>query len=171
MTRDETKSLLMAVQSTYPNWKPVSLEEAVNQYYDALTPFPVEIVAAAWKAYRDSDMSGYAPVPGQIIGKIVKPTTNALEAWSQVYNALQDSIYHANEHFSNLPKTVQKAIGSPDILRQWAVTDYEQLPTLQAHFTKVYNIEAQREREIACIPENVRRLLNDSSKLLTGDTA
>lgn len=166
MTRDETKGLLMAVQSTYPNWKPISLEEAVNQYYDSLQPYPVELVAAAWKAYRDTDSSGYAPVPGQIISRIVKPSDNALEAWSQVYIALQDSIYHAKEHFESLPATVQKAIGSSDVLRQWAMLETEQLPTLQAHFIKIYNIEAQRERDNACIPANVKALLASASQNL-----
>lgn len=45
---------------------------------------------------------------------------NELEAWSLVEKAIRNSIYNSQEEFSKLPPLVQKAVGSPNVLRLWA---------------------------------------------------
>ena len=172
MTIDETKMLLMTVESLYPSWHPVEIQFTIKAWHQLLADYDFKTIQAALYAYASTETKGFAPSPGQLKNQIPMPNDmTALEAWSLVYGCIGNSIYHSKENFDGLPDTVKRAVGSADILRQWAMTDASQLTVIQANFIKTYNVEKQKQSEQLKIPVNVRNVLtNAASKLLIEET-
>ena len=85
-----------------------------------------------------------------------------MAAWSLVSKALRRSLYYADEEYAKLPDVVQKAVGSPEMLRSWAETDMKSIENVvQSNFMRTYRQELTRARELRKIPANVRALLEN----------
>ncbi len=134
--------------------------------YEYLSGYDYEQVKAALKAFVMTDSSGFAPSVGQLI-EILDRLGNAselseMEAWSLVSRALRRSLYYADEEYAKLPDVVQKAVGSPEMLRSWAETDMKSIENVvQSNFMRTYRQELTRSRELRKIPANVRALLEN----------
>jgi hypothetical protein len=169
MTEKEVKQLLAMTQAVYPNYNPPSREAAVNAWLMCLSEYDNNVVMAAFKAYITTDTSGFAPSIGQLLDKlhaIQNPQElNEMEAWSLVSKALRNGYYGAVEEFNNLPPLVQKAVGSPDNLRNWSQTDTNSIENVvQSNFIKTYRAVVDRENEIKKMPADVRTLIEDVNK-------
>lgn len=166
MTREDTKKLLMRISSVYPNWKPqADLTFVIETWCEYLSEYTYEQVLIALKAYISTDTSGFAPSIGQLVDKIhsIKQPCelNEMEAWSLVSNALRNSTYNADAEFLHLPALVQKAVGSPSNLRNWAQTDIESIENVvQSNFMRTYRTVVAREKENRKLPESVRIAMN-----------
>jgi len=152
MTRDETKGLIRSIVNLYPNWKPENMTETVNAWHWALEEYPAPAVKAALQIYVKTNNTGFAPSVSQIINGIYKPqeqnTLSEGEAWSKVRVAIRDGNYHAEERFNELPELVQKAVGSPSMIRSWAMADSSEVDTVIAsNFQRSYKQIVQREQE------------------------
>ena len=172
MTRDETKTILMAISAAYPNWHPANLELIVNTWHMMLEAYDYQAISAGLKAYILTDKNGFAPSIGQIIDRITTAADEltAIEAWGMVYSKMQSSIYSAADNFDSLPDAVKRVIGSADVLRQWALTDTESLKVLQANFVKAYNTELARQRESSKLPPKLKHMLTAATKLMIEGT-
>lgn len=163
MTREQTQDFLAMIQGTYPNFNPPNKTVAVNAWRMALEDYEEKQVHLAFKMYMQTDTSGFAPAPGQIIDKIhnlTEPTElNEMEAWSLVQRAICNSTYNSVEEFNNLPPLVQKAVGLPDSLRQWAMTEDLNKEVVMSNFQRAYKIELQREKELCKMPQAVRDMI------------
>lgn len=170
MTREETKAILMAIQLSFPTWKVDDLTMAINWWHKQLSSYDFSLIEAALESYIHKPSSHFAPSIGDLLGEVRFNETDisALEAWSLVRAAFQDSIYHARESFESLPEVAQKAVGSSETLRQWAASETRDLPTYEAHFIKAYNAELIRAHEELLIPEHVKKALTMSSQRLIG---
>ena len=168
MQREDVIKVLMMIQAAYPNYKPQDKTIAVNTWYMMLKDYECQVVEAALKMYIATDTSGFAPAIGQIIDKIKSVTSpnelNGMEAWSLVSNALRNGYYGAEQEFEKLPVTVQKAVGSPDNLRNWAQSDSKSIETvIQSNFMRTYETELKRQNEELKIPADVRQLISSIS--------
>lgn len=168
MQREDVVKVLMMIQAAYPNYKPQDKTIAVNTWYMMLKDYECQVVEAALKMYIATDTSGFAPAIGQIIDKIKSVTSpnelNGMEAWSLVSNALRNGYYGAEQEFEKLPVTVQKAVGSPDNLRNWAQSDSKSIETvIQSNFMRTYETELKRQNEELKIPADVRQLISSIS--------
>lgn len=166
MTREEVKKIIMVMSSTYPNWHPSDMTLTVDAWTLMLEDFSYNQVAAALKAFVLSDASGFAPSVGQLIGMIDRlgnvGELSEMEAWSLVSRALRRSLYYADEEYAKLPEAVQKAVGSPEMLRSWAETDMKSIENVvQSNFMRTYRQELTKARELRKIPANVRALLEN----------
>lgn len=169
MTRDETIKLLMVIQSAYPNFKPPDKTVAVDTWYTMLKDMDYNVVQMGLRAYITSDTSGFAPSIGQLINTIYLTQNpqelNEMEAWSLVSKALRNGYYGAVEEFDNLPPLVQKAVGSPDNLRNWALTDSKSIENVvQSNFMRTYRTVVNRENEIKKMLADVRTLIENVNK-------
>lgn len=169
MTETEVRKLLAMAQAVYPNYNPPSREAAVNAWLMCLSEYDNNVVMAAFKAYITTDTSGFAPSIGQLLDKlhaIQNPQElNEMEAWSLVSKALRNGYYGAVEEFNNLPPLVQKAVGSPDNLRNWSQTDSESIENVvQSNFMRSYRLVVNRENEIKKMPADVRTLIENINK-------
>lgn len=145
MTRDETKELLTMIRAVYPNFnvKPEEMTPTINAWHMMLVEYPADAVQAALQIYVKTNNTGFAPSVSQLIGCIYAPRENDTltegQAWALVKKAIQDGIYHAEERFNALPDAVQKAVGSPNMIRQWAMTPTDEVNTVIAsNFQRTY---------------------------------
>ena len=169
MTETEVRKLLAMTQAVYPNYNPPSRDAAVNAWLMCLSEYDNNVVMAAFKAYITTDTSGFAPSIGQLLDKlhaIQSPQElNEMEAWSLVSKALRNGYYGAVEEFNKLPPLVQKAVGSPDNLRNWSQTDTNSIENVvQSNFMRSYRLVVNRESEIKKMPADVRTLIESVNK-------
>lgn len=165
MTREETIKALMTIQAAYPNYKPPDKTVTVNTWHMMLEEYTYEQVISAIKAYISTDNTGFAPCIGQIIDKIQVITTpqelNEMEAWALVSKALRNGYYGAQEEFDKLPPNVQKAVGSPDNLRNWSQTDSGSVENvIQSNFMRSYRTIVARQAEVAKMPQDIKQLVD-----------
>lgn len=158
MTRDETKELLMSIQAIYPNFKvkPEEMTFTINAWNTMLEEYPASAVMTSLRMYVKSNNTGFAPSVSQLIDGIYKPQDREVlsegEAWSLVKKAIQDGNYHAVERFEELPELVQKAVGSANMIQQWAGTESSEVNTVvMSNFQRAYRTVVQRSKEDARI--------------------
>lgn len=167
MTREEIQDFLAMIQATYPNFNPPSKTAAVNAWTLALEEYEEKAVHTAFKLYMQTNTSGFAPVPGQIIEKIHAMSQpqelNEMEAWSLVSRAIRNSGYNSVEEFAKLPPLVQKAVGLPSQLRTWALDENYNEEVVSSNFIKCYRNELARQRELQKMPQNVRNLIEKAN--------
>lgn len=173
MSREEVQDLLISIQSLYPNWKPDNKTVTVNAWHWALEEYPAPAVKAALQIYVKTNNTGFAPSVSQIINGIYKPveqeTMSEGEAWSLVKRAIQDGNYHAEERFNELPELVQKAVGAPNMIQQWAGTDSNEVNTvIMSNFQRAYKNVVQREQENVRIAPIVSELIGAVEQKMIG---
>ena len=151
MNREETRTLVQVIFSAYPNWKPTDIGFTVDTWAVMLSDYEYSQIAAALKAYITTNTSGFAPSIGQLIGMLDKigseKDLNEMEAWALVSKALRNGNYGAEAEFNKLPPAVQKAVGSPELLHSWALSDMASIETvIQSNFMRAYRqiLEDQR---------------------------
>lgn len=168
MTRDETKMILMRIQSVFPNWKPTAdLRFVVDTWCEYLNEYSYQQVLLALNAYIRTDTSGFAPSIGALVDKIhgmSQPNElNEMEAWSLVSKAIRNGYYGAEEEFAKLPEIVQKAVGNPSNLRAWAHTDEQSIENVvQSNFMRTYRSVMKNRHEQEKIPESLRIAMNNT---------
>lgn len=167
MTREEIQDFLAMIQAAYPNFNPPSKTAAVNAWTLALEEYEEKSVHTAFKLYMQTNTSGFAPVPGQIIDNIHTMTQlqelNEMEAWSLVYKAICNSTYNSVSEFEKLPPLVQKAVGLPDSLREWAMTENLNHEVVMSNFQRTYKAELKCHEEFQKMPQNVRNLIEKAN--------
>ena len=167
MTRDETVNIIRVMVDSYPNYKPNNLSETVDVWHTMLSDYDYNLVSMALKSYILSDTSGFAPAIGQLVAKmhsITQPQElNEMEAWSLVSKAIRNSIYNAADEYDKLPPLVQKAVGLPNQLMQWAIDDNYNESVVSSNFMRCYRIELAREKELSMLPEDARQIAQNGS--------
>ena len=152
---------------SYPNYKPNDISETVDVWQMMLEEYSYQDVSVALKAYILSDDSGFAPSIGRLVSKIHTMTQpqelNEMEAWSLVYKAICNSTYNSVSEFEKLPPLVQKAVGLPDSLREWAMTENLNLEVVMSNFQRAYKAELHRHEELQKMPQNVRQLIEKAN--------
>lgn len=168
MTRDETVKIIRIMCDCYPNYKPNNLSETVDVWNIMLEEYSYEQISVALKAYIHSDISGFAPSIGQLIGKIQTISQpqelDGMTAWGLVSKALRNGTYGAVEEFNKLPPLVRQAVGMPDNLRNWATSDYQTIETvIQSNFLRTYEAVVKRANEINRMPDNIKSLIEKTN--------
>lgn len=168
MTREETVKIIRIMCDSYPNYKPNNLSETVDVWNMMLEEYSYQQVSMALKSYILSDTSAFAPAIGQLVDKIhsmIQPEQlNEMEAWALVAKALRNGSYHALEEYEKLPLAVQKAVGTHEQLRNWALDEYFNEENAKKSFIFAYRAEVKREQELAKMPSDIRRFVETVSQ-------
>lgn len=169
MTRDETVKIIRIMCDCYPNYKPSNLSETVDVWNMMLNEYDYSQISTALKTYVHSDTSGFAPSIGQLIDKLHEVQSpqelNEMEAWLLVSKALRNGTYGAVEEFNKLPPLVQKAVGGPDNLRNWAQTDNKSIENVvQSNFMRTYSTVVNRAKEYRKMPKNIQALIESTNR-------
>lgn len=163
MTREDVQELLAMIQGTYTNFNPANKTVTVNAWLLALQEFDRALIESAFAMYIKTETKGFPPTPGKLIENakiLTQPQElNPLEAWVLVKNALSNSGYHAVEEFSKLPDVVQKAVGSPNQLKEWATTQDFNTEVAKSLFIQSYKIEVARKEEFEKLPTKYQELI------------
>ncbi len=166
MTREEFYSLAQAMKTYYPKENLLPTKESLELWYDMLQDLDYRIACASLKKFVATNK--FAPTIADIregAVQIMQPDQlNEAEAWSLVSAALRKSTYYAQEEYEKLPPMVQKAVGSALQLRNWAMDEKFNEEVARSNFMKTYRTLADREREDARLPQNVRAFIQTASE-------
>lgn len=181
MNRTETLAVMSILKAAYPAYyrdmKRQDAEAVVNLWAEMLSDYPADLVAAAVKAHIAGDRKGFPPHIGAIIaaiGDISKPTClTEGEAWVLVAKALRNSSYGSEKEFAALPETLQRLVGHPSQLREWAMMDAGTVQTVvQSNFLRCYRARMETEKRLAAMPSEIReKLTNAANQLPSFDIA
>jgi len=162
MTREETKELLMMIRAIYPNFnvRPSEMTPTINAWHLMLEEYSPEDVKSALKIYVKTNDTGFAPSVSQLIGSMYKPMENEQlsegEAWQLVKNAIQGANYHAEENYQKLPEIIQQAVGGPSMLRQWGMTDSDEVNTvIMSNFQRTYRDLLSKQKFTVKVPTTI----------------
>lgn len=173
MTRNQTIQVLKILKKAYPNfYKGFSKEDskdAIDLWTTMFEDEDVFTVANAVKAHIAMDEKGFPPVIGQIKSKIQslsrKSIVTEFEAWEKVKNAVRNSLYNSSEEYDKLPENIQRLIGSPLTLREWAMLDISEFDTVvQSNFMRSYRAKAEHEKEYLAMPKSVKEFVKEISE-------
>lgn len=160
---------MSVLRGAYPHfYRDISKQEAydtINLWTDMFSRDDASIVSAAVKSLIDGDDKGFPPTIGQVKAKmrllVGSDELTEAEAWNLVSKAVKNGLYSAVEEFEKLPPAVKRIVGSPSQLRDWASMDSDTLHSVVAsNFQRSYKVVATREKEIAALPDDVKKLIN-----------
>ena len=172
MNKEETTDIVSIIIAAYPNhYKSINasvMQNTVFIWHEIIKEYDYNLVQMALKSYIANDTKGFPPSPGQIVSNIrnlqkvssKEQVMNGIEAWGLVSKALRNSLYNSEEQFNKLPALVQKAVGSPAILKEWASLDEDEVQTVtHSNFLRIYNVVVKREEELDCIPNDIKQAI------------
>ena len=169
MTKADTVRIMAILRTAYPGYyKGQSREDAtaaVNLWADLFADDPPDVVLAAIKAHIATDTRGFPPVIGQIKAEITKltqpPQMTEAEAWGVVYGAICNSGYHAQKEYDALPPLLQRLVGSPAQLHDWALMDSDEVQSVVAsNFMRSYRKRAEDWQDYQALPGAIRQRLD-----------
>lgn len=176
MTKQDTYQVLATLQAFYPEafrgMTDAAAQLKVTLWQKQFADEPATLVQAAVEAYVSTDKKGFMPVPGQIKEQLAilrdSGGLNEQDAWELVTNALCNSSYGSVEEFAKLPADVRRAVGSPNMLKNWAAVNISELQTVIAsNFKRDYRAIVAQQRDFAKIPEAVKQL-SSATKMIEG---
>lgn len=164
MNVNESKKIIAVMMMSYPNYNPIDIDKTAKLFSEVMADYSYMQIDMALRAFIATDTSGFAPSIGQLIEKVRSISCgnelSEMEAWALVSDALRNSSYHAEEEFAKLPEIVQKAVGSPNLLRSWATTDERSIENVvQSNFMRTYRTELSRKREVQTMPKDVLKIM------------
>ena len=175
MTRDEIVAVMGVLKTAYPSFyrdmKRQDALDALALWTEMFEDDDPKTVASAVKSLITTRKEGFPPTIGEVKAKIAELTQpkemTELEAWSLVERACRNGLNGAGEEFEKLPPLIQKAVGSPTQLREWAMMDADTVKSVVAsNFMRSFKVYQKRERETAMLPESVREMLTGVTERL-----
>lgn len=179
MEKAEVQTLLTLIQAEYPQsfFKMDERQMALKleMWSKEFEKDDSRVVFAAARVLMRSARE-FAPNSGQIREKIneltMEPTLDEQQAWALVSKACTNGYYGYKQEYEKLPPAVQRAVGRPEQLKEWAVMDVDTVQSVVAsNFMRSYRAGTAKERETARIPSEIRNLLagvSDKMKLTEG---
>lgn len=174
MDYDETITIMTILKAAYPAFyrgmTRKDADVAVALWAEMFRDEPAEVVALAVKSFIATDSKGFPPNIGTIRAAVVKlrepEEMTPQEAWTYVDIATRRSIHHSQEEFNKLPPVVQRVVGNPLQLKEWAMMDSDTVQSVVAsNFQKSFKARAAREREFQALPADIREV---SAQLASG---
>lgn len=168
MTREDVIKIMSVLRGAYPQfYRDISKQEAldtINLWAEMLRDDSPQMVAAAVKALIASDEKGFPPHIGAVKARLrqitEKPQMTAAEAWGLVLSAVKRSAYDSREEFEKLPAMLQRLVGSPSQLRDWAMMDAETVQSVVAsNFQRSYQVRAKQEQEYQALPSKIKQMI------------
>lgn len=168
MKKSETVDCITYLSAAYPGaykrFTEQKFETLIAVWYNTFSEYPFETVMVGIQGYISTDTSGFPPSPGQVIKVIQDLTaekeTNSMEAWAIVKRAVNSPRDRLEETFRSLPPLIQRVIGGHHQLMSWGNVSEEEFETvIQSNFMRTYETEKKRQKQLAMIPERIRRMM------------
>lgn len=168
MTRQETGIIMDILATAYPRFyagpDAPDPEKAVALWAEMFAEDDVAIVAAAVKALIATDDKGFPPHIGAVKAKVRQITQPSgmtpQEAWNLVAKAIRNSAYDSREEYDKLPKDIQRLVGSPNQLRDWALMDSDTVHSvISSNFQRSFSIRKKADDDFKALPVDVQALV------------
>lgn len=165
MNREETAAIMSILQAAYPHfYKGKTAEEmatALDLWAMMFVDDSAKLVTEAVKALLTT--LKYPPTIADVKEKILMltrpPDMTEQEAWNLVYKAIQSANYYAQENFDNLPPILQKLVGSPNQLKEWAQMEPKPLEVACSNFMRSYTARVKQEKEYQVLPSSNKQII------------
>ena len=164
MTRDETKTILATMATTYPkNLMPEITDLTVNVWFQLLQDIPYPIVQAATAAWLTSNR--YPPTIADLreivlVKSLESSMDTAEEAWGKVQIAVRRYGWTEEERAKTaLGDLIWKTVGSFG-WKYWCQMPIDEESTYFAQFRNAYNVAKKRTSEMVQIPAQIREKLS-----------
>jgi len=173
MTKDDTIKILAILKAAYPHsfkdLTKVDADAMVNLWAITFAAETPEEVNAAVYALVSTRTAGYSPTPGEVKEQIRKlkqvDELDEMAAWAMVSKACSNGIYGYREEFAKLPPEVQRAVGSAEQIRAWAMMDADTVESVVAsNFQRNFRARQGRDSELQKLPPNVQSFIGDVSE-------
>lgn len=168
MTQKETGEIMAVLKVAFPAWyRGLTVPEAiaaVNLWTDMFESDPKAEVEAAVKSLIATQKEGYPPTIGAVKAQLDKLRTgNRMtdeQAWRLIYKAICNSAHNSGKEFDALPPELQRIVGSPNQLRDWALMDADTVNSVVAsNVQRAYRTRTEAEREMRVLPASVKSML------------
>ena len=168
MTKEETGKILAVVNAYYPYFfremNADGKRAIIDLWARQFAEYDYMLVNSALDAYIATDEQGRAPNVGilkALIRKMAEPEEmTEQEAWGLVSKALRNSNYNSQAEFDKLPEQLQRIVGSPAQLREWALMDADTVQSVIAsNFQRSYRARVKSDKEYLAIPSSVRETI------------
>lgn len=118
-------------------------------------------VAAAVKSLLKTRESNFPPSIGEVTAEIRRlrhpDEMTAAEAWGLVFRAICNSSYNSAVEFDKLPAQIQRLVGGPAQLAEWAAMEQEHVSTVVAsNFQRSYRARVEADNRVESMPSSVR---------------
>lgn len=169
MNKTETAKLLTLLQSEYPLSFAKLDEDGMKMKRELwASEFKDDSFNAVYTAVRMCMETGsdFAPNIGQVRAKMRKQNPDnesemtASEAWALVSKACRNGSYGYMKEFAKLPPVVQRAVGRPEQLKEWAAMDEETVQSVIAsNFMKSFRLAQAQEEERKSYPPALMEMI------------
>lgn len=172
MNRKQVIGMMAIIRANYPmyyqNKGKEELQSVVNLWWEMFKDDDADLVIRAVKMFIANDTKGFPPVIGQIKSRLVELTSpeemTEQEAWNLVKKAVINSGWHAEEEFQKLPPVIQKLVGSPNQLKEWALMETNNFDTvIGSNFMRSYRIRAKQIKEYEALPGDIKKFISGMS--------
>lgn len=144
MTRDQFAILVKSMKAIYASENFIKDKDAFDVWYALLKDLAYEVAATAVQKYMTTEK--FPPTPADIrriatqITSDTSKTPTEVEAWDMVRRACQTlDWYNPDKEFNKLPEVVRRAVGNPNNLKEWAMSDYGDFETvISSNFMRTY---------------------------------
>lgn len=173
MNKDQVIAILKILKTSYPKfYSDMSKEDMLNTIDLWSEMFAHENPALVVAAVKNLiNTFKWPPTIADVKDEMYKltqtETETPVEMWNKIKAAMSRASYYAQEEFEKLPEVAKKFVGSPNQLREWALSvDYNDGVT-KGQFFKQYEILKQREKDnklmLPSTQKLIKNLLNDTS--------
>lgn len=168
MTKKEMAEIMALMQLNYPDdfkdKSDAAVNAKINLWLMSFRDDDYKEVLAAVMAHINTDTNRFMPPVGVIKAKLTEirlpEEMTPQEAWELVNRATRNSTYNSGEEFAKLPPVVQRLVGSPMQLKEWAAMDTETLQSvISSNFQRSYKVRAAKEREYLALPSAVQQTM------------
>ena len=162
--------ILMMIKIVYPKYFISTSEKELNLqvdiWHELFKDDKYQVVEQAVKALICTLV--YPPTIADVKQKIAlitqPPGMSEMEAWNKVKSAM--SSYHSQECFDGLTPILQRIVGGPSQLREWAIMDIDTVNSVvQSNFMRSYKALSAKEKEYTALPTSAKALIALMSKL------
>ena len=177
MTRSETAQIITIMQLNYPDtfqsMSDQTLFGLVDLWQRMFAEEPAALVQAAVEAHIRTSTDRFMPNIGVIKEEIRKLTApeqmSEAEAWTRIKKALSNGLYGAEEEYVKLPPVLQRLVGSPSRLREWAQMDADTVEAvIGSNIQRSYRAISAQEAEWAKLPPGYREHMRQLSGQMVG---
>ena len=167
MTPSETSKIMNLIKVAYPRYyidaSETDMKNAVIVWTQMLKDYDAELVKSAVIALIST--AKFPPAISEVIEKIQYITQpkemTEIEAWALVSKALKNSTYGSQSEYERLPELLQKILGSPSTLKEWAMCDVEDVQTvIQSNFMRSYKAKVKGAKEYLALPNEIKALVS-----------
>lgn len=177
MDKTETAKIMAILRAAYPgyyrNTSAADAKTAVNLWHMMLGHHPFRLVEVAVHSHIATNK--WPPTMAEINAEIARLTQpdemTEMEAWNLVTKALSNSGYESKKEFEALPGPIQRVLGSPATLREWAMLPVNEVQTVIAsNFQRSYRAKVEADKKYSVLPATVKDMIATGAiKTLPGE--